>query len=187
MGKYLKKLIIILVSIIKIVWIKLWNGKKLNASLLNALSISAQIEIEKDGFLQIGKMLKMRKNSKLCVRKGASITVGENFFMNENCSIISHQNISIGKNVMLGPGVLVYDHDHDFSQPEGLYAMKYKTAPVMIGNNVWIGANTVILRGTTIGDNCVVAAGSVIKGTYPNDTMIYQKRITNTKKIERNI
>ena len=56
--------------------------------------------------------------------------------------------------------------------------MKFKTAPITIGNNVWIGANTLILRGTTIGDNCVVAGGSVIRGNYPSNTVIIQKRTT---------
>ena len=70
----------------------------------------------------------------------------------------------------------------EFHRAEGgLAAMKYKTAPVEIGNNVWIGANCVILRGTKIGDNCVVAAGSVIKGEFPANTLIYQKRDTEVK------
>lgn len=56
--------------------------------------------------------------------------------------------------------------------------MKFQTSPIVIGNNVWIGANTLILRGTTIGDNCVVAGGSVIRGNYPADTVIVQKRTT---------
>ena len=56
--------------------------------------------------------------------------------------------------------------------------MKFQTSPITIGSNVWIGANTLILRGTTIGDNCVVAGGSVIRGSYPADTVIVQKRTT---------
>lgn len=54
--------------------------------------------------------------------------------------------------------------------------MKFKTSPITIGSNVWIGANTLILRGTHIGDNCVVAGGAVIRGSYPANTVIIQKR-----------
>lgn len=60
----------------------------------------------------------------------------------------------------------------------GVAAKQYKTAPIRIGNNVWIGANCVILRGTVIGDNSVVGAGTVLKGIYPPDSLIVQKRET---------
>ena len=53
---------------------------------------------------------------------------------------------------------------HDYRAEGGVAAMRFKTAPVVIGNNVWIGANTMILRGTTIGDNSVVGGEAVIKG-----------------------
>ena len=52
---------------------------------------------------------------------------------------------------------------------------------MIIGKNCWIGANTIILKGTIIGDNCVVGAGCVLKGKYPDSTIIIQKRITETK------
>ena len=53
-----------------------------------------------------------------------------------------------------------------------------------IGDNVWIGANSVILRGSVIGSGCVIGAGSVIKGTYPPDSVIIQKR--SNEVMERN-
>ena len=59
-----------------------------------------------------------------------------------------------------------------------LTAGKFVTAPVTIGDNSWIGCNVVILRGTSIGKNCIVGAGSVLKGTYPDNSVIVQKRQT---------
>lgn len=76
--------------------------------------------------------------------------------------------------------MLIYDHDHDFRAKNGLKELKYKTSPVEIGDNVWIGANTVILRGAKIGNNCVITASSVIKGEYPDNSIIVQKRNTET-------
>lgn len=86
--------------------------------------------------------------------------------------------------VEFGPGVLIYDHDHQFSAESGVVEKEYKTAPIKIGKNSWIGANTIILRGTEIGKNCVVGAGSVIKGKYGDNCLIYQERITKIKDIE---
>lgn len=87
----------------------------------------------------------------------------------------------------MGPNVLIYDHDHDFRKEEGLKKLKYKTAPVDIGDNVWIGANTIILRGTKIGNNCVIGAGSVIKGCYPDNSIVVQKRNTIITEISKEL
>ena len=67
----------------------------------------------------------------------------------------------------------------------GLKADKYKEGTIEIGENCWIGANTVILRNTKLGKNCVVAAGSVLGNCeYPDNTVIYQKRETLVKSYE---
>ena len=73
----------------------------------------------------------------------------------------------------------MYDHDHDYRKGLNVDSNKedFIRAPIIIGQNCWIGANTVILKGTVLGDNCVVGAGSVISGKYPNNSVIIQKRI----------
>ena len=78
---------------------------------------------------------------------------------------------------------MIYDHDHDFRIKDGLKSLKYKTSPIIIGNNVWIGSNTIILRGSKIGNNCVIGAGSVIKGTYEDGSIIVQKRENSVSKL----
>ena len=60
----------------------------------------------------------------------------------------------------------------------------YNTGKLKIGKNCWIGANTVILRGTVLGDNCVVGAGSVLKGHYESGSIILQKRETISKEVK---
>lgn len=72
--------------------------------------------------------------------------------------------------------MLIYDHDHNIHSENEIHDSGFLTSPVVIGDNVWIGANSVILRGSVIGSGCVVGAGSVIKGVYPQDTVIIQKR-----------
>ena len=64
----------------------------------------------------------------------------------------------------------------------GIKMGQYKTASVEIGNNVWIGANAVILRGTKIGNNAVIAAGAVVKGIVPANSVFIQKRETKIVK-----
>ena len=91
---------------------------------------------------------------------------------------VSHvEKIDIGKNTILAPGVLIYDHDHKY----GIYGVKkheFVNSPIKIGENCWIGAYSVILRGSSIGDNCVIAAHSVVKGNVPDGSVYIQKRET---------
>ncbi|MGR5940307.1 acyltransferase [Bacillus pacificus] len=117
------------------------------------------------------------------VSKNGQINVGDKSFFNNGCLINSMAQVDIGSNTQLGPNVLVFDHDHDFRADAGIKAGEFRESPIRIGNNVWIGAGCVILRGTTIGDNCVVAAGSVLKGEYPSNKIIVQKRETVYKEI----
>lgn len=128
------------------------------------------------GELRIGKCFKMRSNSHIRVRGKGRLEIGNDVSLNYGDMIVCHESIKIGNNVQLSPNVLIYDHDHDFRAKDGLKKLLYKTTPVEIGNDVWIGANTVILRGTKIGNNVVIAAGSVVKGVVEDDTVFVQKR-----------
>ena len=83
------------------------------------------------------------------------------------------EDITIGDRCQFANNlVIAVDHDHDYRAGWG----HYRTAPVHIGNDVWVGANCVILKGTTIGDHCVIAAGSVVSGRGRLPTVFYQKR-----------
>ena len=107
---------------------------------------------------------------------GGLLQIGNNVGFNSNCIISSHSRIEIGNNVEVGPNVCIYDQDHDTKCEGGIKAGKFITAPVNIGDNTWIGANVVILRGTNIGRNCIIAAGSIVKGEVPDNSTYIQKR-----------
>ena len=122
-----------------------------------------EVTVDGKSELRIAKKLKMHNGAKIRVRKGGKLEIGKNFGMSNGCVVTAYDHIKIGDNVMLGPNVPIYDQDHDYRAEGGVAAMRFKTAPVVIGNNVWIGANTLILRGTTIGDNSVIGGGQSSK------------------------
>lgn len=184
MKKNIRAAICLTYSLLKFYVIKIFHWRDFNFTFLNVVSPFADLEIGKNAKLILGKMIKIRSGSKVRIRAGGAMKIGNNTSFNHGCMVICHEKISIGHDVQLGPNVLIYDHDHDFRTENGLKSRIFKTSPVVIGNNVWIGANTVILRGTVLGDNCVVSAGSVIKGRYPNDTLIVQKRIEEQRAIK---
>lgn len=106
---------------------------------------------------------------------GGTLSIGQNFFINSYSSFTTKCRIEIGENCLIGEGVRIYDHDHAIG-PAGGSETHFKTAPVIIGKNVWIGSGVVILRGSTIGDGAVIGAGSLIKGKVPAGAVVYRKR-----------
>ena len=155
---------------------KLFYGKRLKFRMVERLSPNVVLDIDQTSKCRLGNKVRIHSGSKLTAAKGGEVILGDNVRINNNCRIACREKIMIGDGVEFGPGVLVYDHDHDFRAEGGIKAGKYKKSPVIIGKNTWIGANSIILRGTTIGENCVIGAGSIVKGNYEDNSLIVQKR-----------
>ena len=101
------------------------------------------------------------------------MSIGKGCFFNQNVMIVSKDEIEIGNNVIIGPNVVIVDHDHNYKVSDRKNT--FTAAPVHIGDNVWIGANVIIMKGTSIGEGTVIGAGMVLKGEYPSNTVIYEK------------
>ena len=181
MNKYVRAAVCVPFGMIKMAWTKMFHFSTFSGPFVCLVSPHTEITMDGGAELRIGKNFKMRDGAKIRVRKGSTCIIGNNSSINSNNMIACHERIEIGDDVQLSPNVQIYDHDHDFRANGGVKAGKYKTGAVKIGNNVWIGANTVILRGTEIGDNCVVGAGCVLNGKYEPNSLIVQKRATTTK------
>lgn len=181
MRRQINNVISVGYSALRMIALKVVHGKNADVGLIERISPNVVIELNRGGKLKLADKVRVHSGSKIKVRKGADMSLGKEVKVNYNCMFFCHDHIEIGEGVEFGPNVLVYDHDHDFRHPAGLKAEAYKTGAVVIGKECWIGANTVILRGTTLGDNCVVGAGSVIKGNFPAGTVIVQKRDTEIR------
>lgn len=92
-------------------------------------------------------------------------------YINRYTIIDASERISIGTNTLIGPHCYLTDHDHTYS-PESLTKhLPLKSKPVSIGNNVWIGAGAIILKGVSIGDNAIIAAGAVVTHDVPASSL----------------
>lgn len=106
---------------------------------------------------------------------GENIHIGDHVEINMNCVFLDCNRITIGSNSGIGPGVHIYAVYHPVNPSErlshsdngDLSFWKSLTAPVTIGNNVWIGGGSIILPGVTIGDNTTIGAGSVVSKSIP--------------------
>lgn len=112
--------------------------------------------------------------------KKSSIEIGNNVRIGDYSHIAAMGRMLIGDNSALANRVYITDHDHglfndsnDHSRPDQLHAEREMfVIPVVIGKNVWIGENTTILKGVVIGDNSIVAAGSVVTKSINSNTLV---------------
>lgn len=112
------------------------------------------------------------------IEYGINIQFGNNFYMNFDCQLLDVAPISIGNNVMFGPRVIIATPVHPLiaeerimqQYPDGFYALEY-AKPVNIGNNVWIASNVTVCGGVNIGDNTIIAAGSVVTKDIPSNVL----------------
>lgn len=106
---------------------------------------------------------------------GENIYLGENCEINFNCVFLDCNRITIGRNVLIAPNVQIYTVFHPVKaaerMPEGMGFCKSLTAPVTIGDNVWIGGGAIVLPGVTIGNNVTIGAGSVVTKSIPDDCL----------------
>ena len=158
MNKYLRGLVVIPCRTIKMLWTKLFHVSCFNGPVLCQVSPYTEITMDKGAKFSIGKDFKMRDDAKIRIRKNATCIVGSNTAISSNNIITCRKYISIGNNYQLSPNVLIYDHD--FCAEGGIWEGKYKESPIEIG------------------DNCVVGAGCVLNGEYPEGSVIIQQRET---------
>lgn len=100
---------------------------------------------------------------------GKNITIGKNVFINACCHFQDQGGVTLGDNCLIGHNVVFATLNHGIA-PEERFSMI--PAPIVLGKNVWVGSNSTILQGVTIGDNAVIAAGAVVTKNVPANTIV---------------
>ncbi|MEN2436461.1 acyltransferase [Weeksellaceae bacterium A-14] len=112
----------------------------------------------------------------ITVKKGGKLTLGKGTYITR-ATISCLGEIEIGENCILGEGMKIFDHNHQYTkQPFSVSKTDFNVGKVKIGNNVWTGANVIILKDVTIGDNVILGAGCVIYKDVPANSVIINKQ-----------
>ena len=183
MNKLFRAFKCLIINNIRFIFIKIFHFNSFKFSFKNLISPSTIIDIQGKGKLTLGKMVRTKNNCSIEVRDDGIIEIGNNVFMNNNVQITAHKKLTIKENTYIGPNVVIVDHDHLFSK-DGIKPKEFKCKEVNIGKNVWIGANVVILKGTRIGDNSIIGAGSIVSGEIDGSSIMIQKKEISIKNIE---
>jgi acetyltransferase-like isoleucine patch superfamily enzyme len=100
---------------------------------------------------------------------GENIQIGKNVFVNHACTFMDRGGITLEDNVLIGPKVNLITTNHPLDPTQRRATVSH---PIVIGKNVWVGANTTILAGVTVGENSVIAAGAVVTKDVPPNTIV---------------
>ncbi|CAN7590324.1 sugar O-acetyltransferase [Bosea sp. LjRoot9] len=101
---------------------------------------------------------------------GTNTRIGRNVFVNQNCTFYDLGGIEIADDVMIGPNVSIITSSHPIEPAQRRNGVT--ASPVVIEKNVWIAAGATIIGGVTVGENSVVAAGSVVTADVPPNTLV---------------
>ncbi|PMN71091.1 DapH/DapD/GlmU-related protein [Enterovibrio norvegicus] len=98
------------------------------------------------------------------------ITIGSNIYINAGCHFLG--NINIGNDVMIGPKVTIWSRDHGIDENILMRLQANLDSPINIGDDVWIGAGAIILKGVSVKNGAVVGAGSVVTKDVCEGTIV---------------
>ena len=133
-------------------------------------------------FFNIGKKVNIWEN--VIIDFPSRLVVGDNTSINRNCILNCGGGIEIGKNVLIGPNVVIYSQNHNFSDKSKLINNQgYSYSKVVIEDNVWIGSGATILPGSYIENGAVIGAGTIVSRKVEANTVNYDKRLRVVKKI----
>lgn len=158
-------------SVLRYFILKVYYFKKVTIRHISMIGKRCGIHILGQGTMRCkGRII---VNDDVMIYSRGKLTIGENFGINSYSRIVTHEAIDIGNNVTIGQMVSILDHDHHFEiENQDMKLSGYDTSPVSIGNNVWIGDKSTILRGVTIGDNVVIGANTLINKNVPSNCVV---------------
>lgn len=131
--------------------------------------VNARCQLIKEIFGTTGEHIHVEANIR--VDYGYNIYIGENFYSNHDLTILDVAPVTIGDNCMIAPGVHIYTATHPIDPMERNSGLEY-AKPVVIGDNCWIGGRSIINPGVTIGNNVVIASGTVVTKDVPDNVVV---------------
>ena len=152
-------------------WLKLrWRGR-LKTDGLCFVCPNVTIEIGKGATLHLGRWSWIGHGSKIRVHEGEAF-IGAKSVLGQECTISAFQHVSIGRECIVADRVMMIDFDHSVVEVErpirdqGIYKRD-----VHVGHNVWIGYGVALLRGVTVGNNCVLGASTIVSKDVPDNAV----------------
>ncbi|MEN8884906.1 MAG: acyltransferase [Winogradskyella sp.] len=137
------------------------------------LGSGVKIVVEANAYIKFGDNVTIKNNTTIYAKKNSKITFGNNTSTGHDTEISANKSITIGSDVIMGANTYITDSNHGYS----MTGIPFREQPmeigsVEIGNNVWLGRNAMILKGSNVGSDTVVAAGAVVTKCFPENIIL---------------
>lgn len=176
--KSMNQLVRAVKSAIRIVYWKCRYKSRFRSPIVQGFD-HVHMELARGARICLGARIQNRGNLYLVCGGQGRLCVGAHVFFNTNSSVACMGTTQIGDYCKFGNNTVIVDHDHNYKDGD----REFLEGEISIGSRVWVGANCTILKGAHIGDGCVIAAGSIVKGEVPAGTLYCQKRQTDLRQI----
>lgn len=178
----IRTLLLIIINFIRIIYNKIRFNRRFKVHYIQRISPFCRLKLYDKGNIIIKQNCEFAHGCNFEVHNKATLIIGNNTYFNRDCIISTHKSIKIGNNCMFGPGVRIFDNNHRFSKDKGVLST-LNCKEISIGNNCWIASNVIILKGSHIGDNCIIGAGCIIQGNIPSGNIVRLKQNIEIEKI----
>ena len=121
------------------------------------------LEATDGGTIVVGRNFAIGTHGRLIARRGGKIIVGDDVLLGDGVIVVALDSINVGQGSKIAEYVVIRDQDHGITASP-LRDAGFETAPISIGEHVWIGAKATVLRGSSIGDHAVIGAHALVKG-----------------------
>lgn len=162
---------------------KFLGCRNFHFSPIEMLGMNTKLTLHKKSSVCFGDRLISDGRMVIITDSNSKLQLGNGVYFNENAMISCKSQITVGDGCRFGPNVKIFDNNHLYSASSGV-SSEHVTSPISIGKNCWIGANVVILRGTSIADNSVIGAGCIVQGSIPEGSLVTQDRTLIVRPIE---
>lgn len=174
----IRTLFLIIYNVWRITMNKLVHGGQFDVHWIQRISPLCSLKVFRHGKIRVERNCEFAAYSDFEVHGDGILEIGEGTYFNRYCMISAHEHVTIGKHCMFGPGVKIFDNNHQHSPETGVSGL-LNTAPIFIGDNSWVASDAIILKGAQIGNNCVIGAGCIVRGKVPDGSMVTtEERLT---------
>lgn len=130
------------------------------------------LDLSPEAVFEIAENVTLNSNNFITVKQNARLKIGKETYITR-ATISCLGEIEIGENCILGEGMKLFDHNHQYTtNPFSVAKTEFNIGKIKIGNNVWTGANVTILKDVTIGDNCIIGTGVLIYKDVPDNSIV---------------
>lgn len=141
------------------------------------------LDLSPDAIFEIAENVTLNSNNFITIKKNARLKIGKETYITR-ATISCLGEIEIGENCILGEGMKLFDHNHQYTtNPFSVSKTDFNIGKIKIGNNVWTGANVTILKGVTIGDNCIIGTGVLVYKDIQRNSLVTLKQEVQIKQL----